>query len=135
MENSARIAENRLASIRSRNHAQVNKMMAALGANEEAAQQVVLDAKFENEILKKDNELLQIQKTNLLEKLEKLRGMHENAEREIEELRLKLEHCSDELALARREKHSSYQMMEASQKQLDMAEQEATQFRLSCRKK
>ena len=40
-------------------------MMAALGANEEAAQQMIRDAKWENDMLKKDIGLLQEELRNL----------------------------------------------------------------------
>ena len=61
---------------------EVNKMMAALGANEEAAQQMIRDAKWENDMLKKDIGLLQVQKKNLLEKLESEKQKRESSARD-----------------------------------------------------
>merc|ERR1719317_1188502 len=81
--------------------------MAALGANEEAAQQMVLDAKWENDMLKKDIGLLQVQKKNLTEKLESEKAMREKAQQQILELQSKLEQSAGEVELARREQLAS----------------------------
>jgi len=135
MEQSAKLAETKLASIRLRDNAQVNKMMAALGANEEAAQQMVLDAKWENDILKKDIGLLQVQKTNLQEKLETEKVMREKAQRNVLELRAQLERCSGEAELARRDQQTWFQKIEDVKKRLELAERQALVDRRACKEK
>jgi len=135
MEQSAKLAESKLANIRLRDNAQVNKMMAALGANEEAAQQMVRDAKWENDILKKDIGLLQVQKTNLQEKLENEKLMREKAQRDVLELRAQLETYSKEAELARREREDWFQKTEDIKKRLELAEQQAAVDRKKCKEK
>jgi len=135
MEQSAKLAESKLASIRLRDNAQVNKMMAALGANEEAAQQMVLDAKWENDMLKKDIGLLQVQNKNLTEKLESEKAMREKAQQHILELQSKLEQCAGEVELARREQLASLEKIDDVKKQLELAELQVKKDRRACKEK
>lgn len=129
MEQSAKLAESKLSSIRLRDNAQVNKMMAALGANEEAAQQMVLDAKWENDMLKKDIGLLQVQKKNLTEKLGTEKQMREKAQRETLELRAQVERSNAEAKLARKEQNSTLQKLEKLKKRLELVEDQAQKDR------